>query len=135
MSSGEAELVDISGHSSTAIRAASSSLPTGRGWTYTVYRRYSFVQPADSKRHIFAQIGIEIGQRLVEQKRTPARHQRARQRHPLLWRRIIRRIALARKFAFGCARWPRAFWNRSRSIYAIASVDDIFATVIDGPSA
>ena len=42
------------------------------------------VQPAHFEAHFLAQIGIEIGQRLVKQQRFRIDHQCARQRHPLL---------------------------------------------------
>ena len=42
------------------------------------------VQAADLEAHLLAQVGVEIGQRLVEQQRLGLDHQRARQRHALL---------------------------------------------------
>ena len=42
------------------------------------------MQPADFEPHLLAQIGVEVGQRLVEQQRLRLDDQRARQRHALL---------------------------------------------------
>ena len=42
------------------------------------------VQPAHLEAHFLAQIGVEIGQRLVEQQRLGLHDQRARERHALL---------------------------------------------------
>ena len=43
-----------------------------------------FVQPADLEAHLFAQIRVQVAQRLVHQKNLRLDHQRARQRDPLL---------------------------------------------------
>ena len=42
------------------------------------------VQAADLEAHLLAQVGVEVGQRLVEQQHLRLDHQRARQRHALL---------------------------------------------------
>ena len=42
------------------------------------------LQLADLDPHVLAQLGVEIGQRLVEQQHVGPEHQRARQRHALL---------------------------------------------------
>ena len=42
------------------------------------------LQFADFDPHVLAQLGVEIGQRLVEQQHVGPEHQRARQRHALL---------------------------------------------------
>ncbi len=42
------------------------------------------VQPAHLEAHLLAQVGVEVGQRLVEQERLRLDDQRAGQRHALL---------------------------------------------------
>ena len=53
------------------------------------------LQPADLRAHLHPDLGVEIGQRLVEQQDVGVQHQRAGQRHPLLLAaRELARIAL-----------------------------------------
>ncbi len=59
------------------------------------------MQPADLEAHFFAQIGVEVGQGLVEQQRFRLDDQRAGQRHPLLLSaRQFAGIALREDFEF-----------------------------------
>ena len=60
------------------------------------------VQPPDLEAHLLAQIGVEVGQRLVEQQRLRFHDQRPRQRHALLLAaRQFARITLGQYFELG----------------------------------
>ena len=87
------------------------------------------VQPADFKAHLFAQIGIEVGQRLVEQKRLRLDDQGAGQRHALLLAaRQLAGIALREDFEFcGCQNGREFFRNRvAIDLPQAKPIDDIF---------
>ena len=77
------------------------------------------VQPADLETHLLAQIGVEVGERLVEQQRFRLDDQRARQRHALLLAaRQFAGIALRQRFELGRRKDRRelfARWCRGRS--------------------
>ena len=68
------------------------------------------VQPANFETHLLAQIGVEVGQRLVEQQRFRLDDQRARQRHALLLSaRQFAGIALRENLDFVVARIAASF--------------------------
>ena len=123
-----AELVDLSGvhHRDQVGGRHRFRLVVG-----DMYRRITVfvVQPADFKAHLFAQIGIEVGQRLVEQKRLRLDDQGAGQRHALLLAaRQLAGIALREDFEFcGCQNGREFFRNRvAIDLPQAKPIDDIF---------
>ena len=87
------------------------------------------VQPADFEPHLLAQIGIEIGQRLVEQQRLRLDDQRARQRHALLLSAgEFAGIALRQRFELGRGQNRRELFRDGVAVELAQAqaVDDVF---------
>src|ERR1700730_9190261 len=58
-----------------------SAVVMASAWSWVTY---NVVQPSDLETHFFAQIGVEIGERLVQQQDLRLDHQRPSERHALL---------------------------------------------------
>src|SRR3984957_14717149 len=122
-----AELIDLAGvhHRDQVGRRHRLGLVVGdvnRGVTILV------VQPSDFEPHLFAQVGIEIGQGLVEQQRFRLDDQGARQRHALLLSaRQFAGIALREDFEFCRLEYRLEFFGNGVAIDFAQpqAVDDI----------
>ncbi len=119
MSSRRAELVDLAGihHRDQVGGGHRLGLVVGdvdRGVAVFV------MQPADLEPHLLAQIGVEVGQRLVEQQRFRLDDQRAGQRHALLLSAgQFAGIALRQHFELGGREdRRRAFWRWCRGPFS-----------------
>ena len=87
------------------------------------------VQPADFEPHLLAQIGVEVGQRLVEQQRLRFDDQRARQRHALLLPAgELAGIALRQRLELGRGQDRRQLLRNGVAVHLAQTqaVDDVF---------
>ena len=87
------------------------------------------MQPADFEPHLLAQIGVEVGERLVEQQRLRFDDQRARQRHALLLPAgEFAGIALRQRLEFCRGQDRRQFLRDGVAVHfaQAQAVDDVF---------